>query len=119
MTTKTRTTPTAHGEVDYKTVTCSSCGEEVPKESAARFIVSNDWESKWATGFNDKTTYQFGTTDMKRGWACEYCKEQDPIGYPQKDHIGSTDSAITKERLIVLGISLLNLVMGFVAGIAF
>lgn len=73
----TRAATTAHGEVEYETVECSSCGNEIPKDEASRFIIGDcAGVDKWSHRGDE---WEF--TSYRTGWACPYCRD-DPAGYP-------------------------------------
>jgi len=75
-----RSAETAFGEVEYDTVTCTSCENEVAKTDAKRFVVGDvveyrDWSSL------GKIEYNFDPDTLRKGWACPYCAS-DPVKYP-------------------------------------
>ena len=77
-----RKATTVHGEFEYETVECSSCGNEVAKDDAQRFVIGDvvereDWR---AIG---KIEYNFAPASMQTGWACEYCQNDGPIDFPE------------------------------------
>lgn len=73
--------PTAHGEVEYETVECSSCGNTVPEQSAKRYVVGTVQNIKhW--GALGKREYEFDTSDYQEGWACEYCRNDGVVDFP-------------------------------------
>lgn len=76
--TKKATTP--HGEVEYETVECASCGNQVAKPAAKRFVVG-DIQSEYDWG--GKAEYNF-IKSRAEGWACSFCWD-DPAGFPEQD----------------------------------
>lgn len=66
----TKTAQTVHGEVQYETVECSSCGEEVAKDEAFEFEMRKDVDGIYRSKVN------------RKGWACEYCANEGPINFP-------------------------------------
>lgn len=79
---KTRTATTAHGDVDYETVDCTSCENEVAKTDAQRFITGDVVEYHHWSHKNTKQ-YELDSQTVSTGWVCEYCRE-DPAQYPSK-----------------------------------
>jgi hypothetical protein len=75
---------TEHGEVEYTTVTCDSCNEDVVKTSALRFAIGNP---KW-----DGLDYTFYETESSIGWVCPHCRDE-PIGYPSESESESTSAS--------------------------
>jgi hypothetical protein len=74
---------TVHGEVEYKTVECASCGNTVPKQQAKRFVIGTTKNIEhW--GMIGKRDYSFETADYQEGWACEYCRNDGVINFPLK-----------------------------------
>jgi len=64
--TETKTVVTTE---EVEMVECSSCGQEIEKDEAHYFVIRNE---KCKEDFSGQTV----------GWACEYCVENDPIGFP-------------------------------------
>jgi len=78
---------TAHGEVEYETVTCASCENEVPKQKAKKFVIGDvtdhtDWVHRGVI------EYEFSRTDVQTGWACEFCREKSIIAFPKMPSMG-------------------------------
>ena len=73
-----REATTVHGTVAYETVTCDSCGNEVAKEDAERFVIGEVKSERATCG-----AYQIRFTHHREGWACPYCRD-DPAGYPTR-----------------------------------
>lgn len=74
MTTK-HSVATAHGEIEYETVTCASCGTEVLPEDAKRLVVGDVLEHhEWHASGKEKFTFDLDTLAV--GWACSYCRER-------------------------------------------
>lgn len=61
-------------EVEIEIVECSSCGQEIPKEKAHEFEIKGKNEADGLTGVKAGVG--------SHGWACDYCVENDPIGFP-------------------------------------
>lgn len=75
--TNQRKAVTAHGEVPYETVECDSCGNEVAKDDAEKFVIGDHIHTdKWSHK-GDELEFK----NYRTGWACEYCKG-DPAGFP-------------------------------------
>ena len=55
----TKTTPTPYGEIEFETVECDSCGDELLEKNAKEFTIGD-----------------------REGLACEYCTENGPIDFP-------------------------------------
>ena len=80
---ETEVSVTPHGEVEYETVTCSSCENTVPKEHAKRFVIGDVVElTHW--GAIGKRQYGFDTSTYQEGWACEYCRNDGVVDFPLK-----------------------------------
>lgn len=80
-----QTAHTAHGDVDYETVVCASCENEVPKQTSTRFIMGDVVEHhNW--GYKNVEEYGFDSSSIAKGWACEYCRESEMgvAGFPTK-----------------------------------
>ncbi len=65
-------TVTVHGEIEYETVVCTSCENEVPKDTARRMVIGEvvhhaDWPNRGCE------EYEFKKVTIAKGWACEYC----------------------------------------------
>jgi hypothetical protein len=80
---ETEVSVTAHGEIQYETVTCSSCGSTVPEEDAKRFVIG-DVVGITHWGALEKREYKFDTSNYQEGWACKYCRNDDVIDFPLK-----------------------------------
>jgi len=105
--TNDNTAVTAHGEIEYETVTCDSCGNDVLEEDAYHFAIGGYKEK-----FGGEVRFKERNTTL--GWACEYCHETGPIGYPTQSFFAETDTerriqyvAVATLLLIIFGISLL------------
>jgi len=78
---QTESITTEHGRIEYETVDCDSCGAEVAKEDADRFVVIHDLRDK-----SDWTGYtQYECHDATDGWICPYCADSGPTDTPDKD----------------------------------
>jgi len=75
---------TAHGEVEYETVTCDSCDSEILKSEAKRFVIGDYVRTDTWTHKGDELEFR----DYTMGWACEYCRESGPVAYPQRTKRG-------------------------------
>jgi len=98
-----KTAVTKHGEVEYETVECSSCGNKTPKEKAEQFVIGEPTSTRvWEHSGNKK--FEFDLDSLKEGWACEFCKES-PASYPTKD--GNKDETMynAQEIWIAVGIA--------------
>jgi hypothetical protein len=80
---ETEVVATAHGEVAYKTVECSSCGTKLAKADAERFVIGTHVNTDRWTHKGDELEF----SSYRMGWACEYCKD-DPVGFPQRTRSG-------------------------------
>jgi len=70
-------TVTAHGEVEYETVECDSCGNIIPKEDGKRFVIGEfNRKDSW-THKGDELEFE----SYRMGWCCPFC-ETDPAGFP-------------------------------------
>ena len=78
---QTESITTEHGRIEYETVDCDSCGAEVAKEDADRFVVIHDLRDE-----HDWTDYtQYECHDATDGWICPYCADSGPLDVPDKD----------------------------------
>ena len=115
-TTKQRQAETAFGSVDYETVECSSCDTEVSKESAHRFVTGELQEHKsWSTlGHED---YEFKSGTVRTGWACEYCRDEGPIAFPDWRVMGRVRQMDEMHIILALaaGVMLFVMAMNFLA----
>lgn len=75
-----QTTPTVHGDVEYETVECDSCGNELAKESADRLIVGDVDRIRTSDYRPDEIRFNSYTL----GWVCPYCNS-DPASFPDPD----------------------------------
>ena len=91
--------PTAHGEVEYETVECDSCGEQVAREAATSIVVGDVKEKAPLNGL-DYSRYKFHGTPAE-GWVCEYCQD-DPAGFPRVTYTLSTEEIIMIAGVVVV-----------------
>jgi len=77
---KTKTATTAHGTVEYETVECDSCGNEVAKSDAYRFLLFKQGRDPSFVKDDDK---------QAAGWACPYCFDTAPIEPPSTTPISA------------------------------
>jgi len=80
--TKTKSVKTTEGTVEYEIVECSSCGNEIAREDAEKFVIIHSLkkERNWSRHT------EFECYDHTEGWACKYCRD-DPIGFPKKNEV--------------------------------
>ncbi|SIR99934.1 hypothetical protein SAMN05421858_5080 [Haladaptatus litoreus] len=98
MSQKQKTT-TVHGDVEYETVECSSCGNEVAKSQACYFVIgekTNHLRSRNRVNFKN---------GYITGWACQYCADG-PVGFPEAGSV--------RERVMKWFYSLDNDERGFI-----
>lgn len=76
-------TVTAHGEIEYETVECSSCGNDVMKEKAKGFIVYDQDKVKRTHDRLGHYEWEIYDGGYITGWACPYCAEE-PLSFPEK-----------------------------------
>lgn len=76
--TKTRTSTTALGEVQYETVECNSCEQEVMKKEASRFYAGTVRKEK-AWRHRGVKEVEFDNRSYHSGWLCPYCLDDDDI----------------------------------------
>jgi len=104
-----KTAATAHGEIEYETVECSSCGDTVAKESAKRHVVGTVQDiTHW--GVIGHRTYEFDTSDYQEGWVCECCRNDGVVDFPLKSVSNLT---VAKFMVIVAAVALSA---GFILG---
>jgi len=70
---QTESITTEHGRIEYETVDCDSCGAEVAKKDAYRYIM-------YERGADPE--YVGGGNKRAIGWACEYCFDSGPLDVP-------------------------------------
>ena len=63
---------TAHGEVEYETVTCDSCGIEVVESDAVEFQIGEDLDKRYSRDVHIS------------GYACRHCADVGPAGFPER-----------------------------------
>lgn len=87
MTSTTRTVLTEHGEIDYETVGCDSCGAEVVKEDAFRFLLIEQEGIREVEEWANFTVWKVENGGHATGYACPLCAESDggPIDYPSPE----------------------------------
>jgi hypothetical protein len=66
---------TAHGEVEYETVTCDSCGTEVIESDAMSFQIGTQLDKKYS-----RDVYV-------TGHACQHCADVGPAAYPEPSRL--------------------------------
>jgi hypothetical protein len=87
---------TAHGEVEYETVECDSCGEDVVKEEAMRFGIAQSVRENYRADEEKLTGVE------KVGWVCPWCQE-DPIKYPAPTDYDAFTFYIVSGCLLAIG----------------
>ena len=106
------TAVTVHGDVEYETVECESCGERVAATHATDVIVGEVTNVSEYTSISNRYKFANG---MNRGQLCDYCRD-DPAAYPSGryfDLLASTRALLTamllatSAGLFVLGVHLL------------
>jgi hypothetical protein len=68
-----RTATTAYGEVEYETVQCESCENEVAKEDALALAVGDIYKKRVWSHSNERKYYFNDDSDFYEGWLCPYC----------------------------------------------
>lgn len=74
---------TAHGEVEYETVTCDSCESEVMKSEAFRFVTFAQDEIRKEMSWHDHHEWEVYDGGYRAGWACPYCHDAGPADFPR------------------------------------
>lgn len=74
----TRTATTAHGEVEYETVECDSCNNEVAQEKARDFVIGDIKASKSWT-HRSHARFEIYDEGRYRGTLCPYCSDMNHI----------------------------------------
>jgi len=59
---------------EVEAVDCSSCGQEIEKNEAYKFVIHTETNNK---RFDDNHPNQY-----RDGWACQYCADESPAAYP-------------------------------------
>jgi len=75
----TKTVDTVHGTVDYETVKCSSCDNEVHTDMAADYLVGKLEGQRSGWGGQQ---YEFDQATLQRGYLCPHCVDAGPINTP-------------------------------------
>jgi len=104
MPTDRKTVATPHGEVEYETVVCDSCGSETRKDDAYRFLLIS--ELKRESSRLDHDEFEVYTSDYTDGWACPYCADADPVDYPGRGYFQRVRSELGSDALVALAIVL-------------
>lgn len=111
MSTKKNTAPTVHGSIEYETVECSSCGQDVMKEEARRVYVG-DVKGTTNSSHRGVTEVEFDRHDHTSGWFCPHCYDE-PVGFVAK--VRSTtpteDAFFVFVVGVIVGISLLGFLL--------
>jgi hypothetical protein len=71
-----QTVPTPHGEVEYETVECASCGNDVAKTDAYRFLMYRQ---------GSDPSFVSNADEQAAGWACPYCYDAGPADFPRAE----------------------------------
>ena len=104
-----QTAYTHHGEVEYETVTCASCENEVAKDAAIEYVVGDRIGRKdWST--LGKLEYEFRSERVAEGYICNYCADIGPMSTPKmsmKTKIRSIGAHIPIDNFIFLWLVLL------------
>lgn len=85
---------TIHGEVEYDTVTCCSCDNEVLPENTKEVIVIQDEGTKRKTDRLNYTRYELYDDKHEIRNICSYCTDQGPLTVP--------DWLVTEEKIAIL-----------------
>ena len=116
--TRTNKAVTAHGEVDYETVTCDSCGSEVMKRDARRFVIGDLKATDYWSHKNTKE-FHFDSGDYATGWACSYCADGDIAAVPQVGTLWNwwrSRAFVTQYIIVLAGALLAFVILASVAG---
>lgn len=70
---------------EVEAVECSSCGQDIEKDKAYKFVIHTETNNK---RFDDNHPNQY-----RDGWACQYCADESPAAYPSSSE--STTGKIT------------------------
>jgi hypothetical protein len=104
MPTDRKTVATPHGEVEYETVVCDSCGSETRKDDAYRFLLIS--ELKRERSFSTYAEFRINKSEYADGWACPYCADAEPIDYPGRGYFQRVRSELGSDALVALAIVL-------------
>ena len=74
---------TVHGEVDYDTVECSSCGNEVLEDESYGFILYDSAKVKKTRSWHDHNEWEVYNGGYKEGHICPFCYDEGPVDYPR------------------------------------
>lgn len=98
------TAKTVHGEIEYETVTCDSCGNEILQSDAKRFVIGDHVRTKSWSGSGDELEFR----NYTMGWACEICQNNGPVEFPES-LFGSVDKDALGILLLKLSLALFML----------
>lgn len=110
--TETKTAQTVYGDVEYETVECDSCNNEVMKEEAFRFLLFGEETLRHKVDKYDRLIYTFEEDSLTKGWACKHCHENGPISFPE-DYINQ----VIKDKVTGV-LCFMTLVIGFITGVS-
>lgn len=82
--------------MEYETVECDSCGSEVQKEDARRFLMGKISSSR--EEFGKKQVRFEETPKVVTGWSCPYCVEAGPAGFPKDSLRGEIGKLVRQIR---------------------
>lgn len=112
-----QTTPTAYGDVEYETVECDSCGNDVLKKDASTFVVGE------CTSQRDRYTgkqFRFKDSDCATGWICPYCRDEGGIiGTPSVTDVRALWLSIDQEgRFMIKLFAAISAILVFVVSLS-
>ena len=81
MKSKTETAETIHGSIEYKTVECTSCGNEVAETDALDYVAG---DIMGVDHWGHRDAYEFSIDDatLHQGHLCPYCADAGPFTAP-------------------------------------
>ena len=109
---------TAHGTVEYETVTCSSCDVDVVRADAKRFVIGEMKKSR-NRSYKGIQEFHFDSREYATGWACPHCQDTTVVGFPPSSASWRLWRTIPEgDRLILLitGVMMATLMIAVVLG---
>ena len=97
---------TIHGEVEYETVDCSSCGDEVAKQNALRFVIADPTDYSVLRAMH-KVRLEYKSGTLREGWACPYCAD-DPAAMPSRAQSGRSVTVPLNQEVLITAAMILS-----------
>lgn len=89
-----RTATTAYGEVEYETVQCEGCENEVPKEDALALAVGDLYKRRVWSHSNERNYCFRDDSDFYEAWLCPYCADVKNVSIDKGEDTSNPTNAI-------------------------